>query len=77
MYSGTYPIIVFNVDISSCLDNAFCCVFIALSSCNVQGSSLREMKDTSMVQVSKYLMASLLIPAAIGLKTMCMYYQKL
>ena len=46
MYHSTYPIIVFNVDISSCLDNEICGVIVAFSSCHVQGCSLKEIKET-------------------------------
>ena len=34
-YYSTYPIIVFDVDISSCIYNDFCSVLVAFSSCHV------------------------------------------
>ena len=43
MYSTVpYPIIIFDVGISSLVNNAFSCALIVLSGCNVQGSSLME-----------------------------------
>ena len=37
-----YPIIIFDVGISSFANNAFGCTLIVLSSCNMQGSLLME-----------------------------------
>ena len=38
----TYPIFIFNVDISFILNKAFHCVELAISSCNMQGGLLIE-----------------------------------
>ena len=48
---GTYPIIIFDIDISFFSNKTFCCTCIAFSSCNVQGSVLME-RNTVVVIIT-------------------------
>lgn len=50
-YNFTYSIIIFNVDISSFFNKAFHYVFMASSSCNMQGSRLTE-RNTPVTKVA-------------------------
>ena len=50
----TYPIIIFDVDISFHLNKGFQCFYTAFSSCNVQGSPLTEKnKDIKIVEIDR------------------------
>ena len=44
-YGHTYPLPVFDADISSFLDEAFHCVVTTIVSCNMQGGPLMERKQ--------------------------------
>ena len=50
----TYPIIICDIYISSLLNKAFQGVFIAFSSSNVQGSSLKKKKEIKYISSCNY-----------------------